>query len=101
MNQNMIRRNAQFSQAFYNLLIQFALGLQTSGNEAVNTDQGKVFRLGQMSPYIENDGLHVPPAGYYGHSQAAETHFSHIEIRCRVTALHQPGNIAAGLQFER
>jgi len=101
MNQDMIRRNAQFSQAFYNLLIQFALGLQTPASEAVNTDQGKVFRLGQMSPYIENDGLHVPPAGYYDHSQVVERHFSHIEIRCRVTALHQPENTVAGLQFER
>ncbi len=57
MNQNMIRRNAQFSQACYNLLIQFALGLQTPASEAVNTDQGKIFRLGQMSHLLKTMGF--------------------------------------------
>lgn len=62
MNQDMVRRNAQFSQAFYTLLIQFALGLQTSTSEAVNTDLDKIFRLGQMNHILKTmDFMYYQP----------------------------------------
>ncbi len=46
-----------FPSFLHNLLIQFALGLQTPASEAVNTDQGKVFRLGQMSHILKTMGF--------------------------------------------
>lgn len=46
-----------FPSFLHNLLIQFVLSLRTLASEAVNTDQGKVFRLGQMSHLLKTLGF--------------------------------------------